>query len=147
MFRAGDIKPENFAFGDTARGANSLKLLDFGLSRSFKGGKGIQKRAGSPYYVAPEVLTSKTYDQNCDAWSMGVLAYFTMTGRVPFTGTSRRKVFDKIIHGTYCKKLLQTASDSAVDFIDRLLVVDPRQRMSIEEASRHDWLQDHGAAA
>jgi serine/threonine protein kinase len=137
-----DIKPENFAFGCASGEVSSLKLLDFGLSRSFAGGQYLNRRAGSPYYVAPEVLTEKTYDHNCDAWSMGVLAFFSLTGRVPFSGPDRQTVFSRIKTGCYdqASPLLDFASDSAQDFIQRLLIVDPTERMTVEDALKHEWM-------
>jgi len=56
-----DLKPENFLFGSKDDNA-SLKLIDFGLSRFYQDNVAMKTRAGTPYYLAPEVL-EKQYDE------------------------------------------------------------------------------------
>lgn len=60
-----------------------LKIIDFGLSKRQIGNKKLQTIAGTPYYMAPEVLDGR-YDSKCDVWSMGVLLYVFMSGYLPF---------------------------------------------------------------
>jgi calcium-dependent protein kinase len=140
-----DIKPENFAYVSADCAPESLRLLDFGLSRSFKGGKPIQYRAGSPHYVAPEVLSNGPYDQQCDAWSLGVLSFFTLTGQVPFQGSNMENIFDNIQNSSVPAAPLQDSklcSDAARDFVSRLLVKDAAGRMTVGEALKHDWMSE-----
>jgi calcium-dependent protein kinase len=56
--------------------------------------------AGTPYYMAPEVLDGN-YDNKCDIWSLGVLLYVLMSGYLPFQGGSRNEVFAKIAGAKY----------------------------------------------
>jgi calcium-dependent protein kinase len=51
--------------------------------------------AGTPYYMAPEVLKGK-YGMPCDVWSTGVLLYLLLSGTLPFSGESKPIIFDKI---------------------------------------------------
>ena len=62
--------------------ANKVKLIDFGLSKQ---GDILKTKLGTPYYVAPEVLTGR-YSMKCDVWSAGVITYMLLTGEPPFSG-------------------------------------------------------------
>lgn len=79
-----DIKPENIMYDSKENG--TVKFIDFGLACQFKEG-GDQEVAGTPYFIAPEVLSGK-YDFKCDTWSMGVVIYLLLTGDMPFDGNN-----------------------------------------------------------
>jgi calcium/calmodulin-dependent protein kinase I len=51
-----------------------IKIADFGFSKNF-GEEKLMTSCGSPGYVAPEVLTSESYDKSVDMWSVGVIIY------------------------------------------------------------------------
>ena len=73
-----DIKPQNFLFSDHTR--NVIKLIDFGLGKSFVHCNELKTVCGSPLYVAPEVIKSigngqNVYNEKCDNWSLGVTFY------------------------------------------------------------------------
>lgn len=91
-----DIKPENIMLTK----ADELKLIDFGLSKRQVGNKKLKTIAGTPYYMAPEVLEGQ-YDSKCDTWSLGVLLYVFMSGYLPFQGDNRNQVFDKIAKANF----------------------------------------------
>lgn len=68
-----DLKPENFIFSTKEPIEKSiLKIIDFGLSCSYKPDQVLTTKAGTPYYVAPQVLAGK-YDHLSDLWSCGVI--------------------------------------------------------------------------
>ena len=75
-----DLKLENFLF-ETEEEDSELKLIDFGLSQYFKPNEVFHRTVGTPYYVAPEVLTA-SYTHSCDIWSVGVIAYMLLSGRL-----------------------------------------------------------------
>merc|ERR1719334_1449185 len=81
-----DLKPENFLFmtKDPIE-SNYLKIIDFGLSCKFSPDKVMETKAGTPYYVAPQVLSGK-YDHQSDIWSCGVIMYVLLCGYPPFFG-------------------------------------------------------------
>lgn len=91
-----DIKPENIMLSKEGE----IKLIDFGLSQRTQGNKKLKSIAGTPYYMAPEVLDGQ-YDYKCDIWSLGVLLYVFMSGYLPFQGQNRNEVFNKISTGNY----------------------------------------------
>ena len=62
-----------------------IKLADFGTATFFIKNMPLTDVLGSPYYIAPEVLNG-VYDEKCDIWSTGVLAYILLCGKPPFFG-------------------------------------------------------------
>ena len=74
-----DIKPENIMLTKS----NNVRLVDFGLSKQRNSNKGHTEIAGTPYYMAPEVIGGK-YKEKADIWSLGVLLYVLMSGYLPF---------------------------------------------------------------
>lgn len=73
-----------------------LKLIDFGLSKRIIGfHSALHTVAGTPYYMAPEVITGN-YTESCDIWSLGVLLYVLVSGYLPFKGENRKMIFLKI---------------------------------------------------
>ena len=82
-----DLKPENILL-ETERDINDIKLIDFGTAkRFFKDEHGntipFSKKEGTTAYMAPEVIKDD-YNEKCDIWSIGVIAYILLTGRQPF---------------------------------------------------------------
>jgi calcium-dependent protein kinase len=138
-----DLKPENFLFqSKDAILGNTLKLIDFGLSFSFKDGQPMSTRAGTPYYVAPQVLQGK-YDHQCDTWSCGVIMYILLCGYPPFYGQSDQEVLQKVKHGhvTFSSDW-RHVSDDAKDLVRNLLRMSPKDRFTAEQALEHTWVKD-----
>lgn len=67
-----------------------LQVTDFGLSQSTNADTDYSVM-GSPYYVAPEVLTRQLYSPSCDVWATGILVYKMLCGRVPFPNEEKIK--------------------------------------------------------
>jgi len=63
-----------------------VKLIDFGFSHvSVQGEAKLQGYAGTPYYIAPEIIKDEKYGSKCDIWSLGILTYKLISGEYPFT--------------------------------------------------------------
>lgn len=152
-----DIKPENFMFLDRAPGS-PLKAIDFGISVFCQPGQYIDVRAGTPIYIAPEVLRMH-YTLSADIWSLGIVAYQLLTGRLPFSGEEgqevseeymAKKVFDnkEVFRAVLFAELdyesppWDTLSDAARDFVQSCLQRDEKLRPSAEQLLEHPWLQD-----
>lgn len=124
---------------------DEIKLIDFGLSKQQdqKGKKLLKTVCGTPYYIAPEVLNSKKYDTQCDNWSMGVLLYVLMSGYLPFQGR-RAEVFQKITNGRWHMNHAEfkTVSSECKDLISKLLVNDPKDRLTAKAALKHPWFEN-----
>jgi len=140
-----DLKPENLLLTDSTEGA-VVKITDFGLSKIFSddaAGEVVMKTAcGTPGYVAPEVLMHETYSSQVDLWSIGVIVYILLCGFPPFYGDNDAQMFRKIKAGTFkfLSPYWDPISQEAKDFVARLLVVDPKKRLTCEQALRHKWL-------
>ena len=115
-----DLKPENIMYD----GDDGIKIIDFGLSKSFVDGS-MHTVAGTPLYLAPEVLTGN-YGQECDCWSLGVVMYVILSGYLPFPGRNSAEIYEKVKSGqfTFDHEEFASVSDSAKDLISKLLTVD-----------------------
>ena len=135
-----DIKPENILL--KKKGTMELKLADFGLSKMFDATVRMQTTCGSPGYVAPEVLTDDMYGREVDMWSVGVIAYVLLSGFPPFYSENIKELFQQIMIAKYDfpPQYWDSVSDSAKDFVRKLLVRNPGSRMSASQALEHPWL-------
>jgi calcium/calmodulin-dependent protein kinase (CaM kinase) II/calcium/calmodulin-dependent protein kinase I len=96
--------------------------------------------------VAPEILERKRYDTQCDLWSLGVIVYILLGGYSPFDERDQNILFDRIRAGDYVfhKEFWDPISDEAKDFIESLLEVNPRKRLTAAEALEHEWMTTSG---
>jgi len=137
-----DLKPENLlCSGDGADMV--IKIADFGLSKVFNEGDQLKTSCGTPDYAAPEVIKMEgEYGKEVDMWAVGVITYVLLCGYPPFYSENQTELFDQIMNAEYAfnDPEWSTVSDNAKDFIKRLLVVEPSERMTAEQALEHDWI-------
>jgi serine/threonine protein kinase len=89
-----DIKPENMLI---ARGG-SLRITDFGLAMAVRGqGKfgGASSHSGTPQFASPEQLLGERVDVRSDLYSLAAVAYYSLLGTPPFTGTTPEAILAK----------------------------------------------------
>lgn len=144
-----DLKPENLLYADMGDEA-PLKLADFGLSKIIDQDVSMKTVCGTPGYCAPEVLCGKPYCKAVDMWSVGVITYILLCGFEPFyDDRGDNYIYKKIIRADYAfiSPWWDDISDSAKDFIDRLLVTDPKKRLCAEGALHHPWVREENSAA
>jgi len=150
-----DIKPENFLVEDSADSDQiSVKMGDFGLAK-FLGEKTVaQTLCGTPQYLSPEVIhyaQMHTSDMDCrcdtngygkpvDIWSLGCVIFILLAGYSPFNGESDILTCNYKMH----PKRWNTVSLCAKDLVQRMLVVDPKKRYTVEECLKHEWLTTDG---
>jgi serine/threonine protein kinase len=103
----------------------------------------VVKMLKAPFFVSPEILMRQAYDQMSDMWSVGCIVFLLLSGNLPFMGRSQKELFRKIVSGKYefddddwCD-----ISDDAKDLVNKLLVLDPDNRLNASEALRHKWLK------
>lgn len=131
-----DIKPENLLLGHKG----DLKIADFGWSvhepTSMR-----TTLCGTLDYLPPEMVQGKPHTKNVDLWSLGVLCYELLVGRAPFVATNYDDTYKKIIKVDY--KLPDHVSKAAAHFISKLLVLNPQQRLPLDQVLMHPWIIAH----
>jgi len=135
-----DLKPENLLLrGDDD---TDVMLSDFGLSKIINQATMMETACGTPYYVAPEVLSAQGYDKEVDLWSVGVITYLLLCGFPPFYGETLPEVFEQIMKADYDfpDPYWTDISKDAKDFISKLLVVDSKKRLTAKQAMQHSWI-------
>jgi len=139
-----DLKPENFLFTTKENIEKThLKVIDFGLACKFTDGQVLTTKAGTPYYVAPQVLAGK-YDQASDLWSLGVIMYVLLCGYPPFYGETDADVLAKVRLGNFSFNAAdwKSVSEDAKNLIRMLLKMNPRDRYTAEQALNHVWVRN-----
>uniref|UniRef100_A0A8C5KE23 Serine/threonine-protein kinase 17A n=1 Tax=Jaculus jaculus TaxID=51337 RepID=A0A8C5KE23_JACJA len=140
-----DLKPQNILLTSEAP-LGDIKIVDFGLSRIVKNSEELREIMGTPEYVAPEILSYDPISMATDMWSIGVLAYVMLTGVSPFLGDNKQETFLNIsqMNLSYSEEEFDGVSESAIDFIKRLLLKKPEDRATAEECLKHPWLSGRG---
>ena len=129
-----DLKPENLLIDSK----NNLKIADFGLSNIYKHNELLSTACGSPCYAAPEMLAGdKYFGLSADIWSSGIILYTMLCGRLPFEDKDNEVLYKKIQEGNF--KIPEFLSDNAKDFLQKVLVVDPKKRYNILQIKKHPW--------
>lgn len=114
----------------------------------------LKRPVGSPSYAAPEVVLEKTFNQNSDLWSVGVVLYILLQGYLPYPHLQRKKwrefEWDDYIseeNDPFCYEGdWEDISPSAKAFTKALLEVDPAKRLTVEETFAHPWFAEQGYA-
>jgi len=144
-----DLKPENFLFQtkDPIE-KNTLKIIDFGLSCKFTPDQVLTTKAGTPYYVAPQVLAGK-YDQSSDMWSCGVIMFVLLCGYPPFYGENDADVLSKVRLGNFSFNASdwKNVSEDAKNLIRMLLKMNPKDRYTAQQTLNHEWIKNKAPKA
>ena len=129
-----DLKPENLLLTDKKQ----VKLIDFGLSNSYKKGEYLNTHCGSPIYAAPEMLDDKKYNPiMTDIWSIGIILYYMVTNRTPFEGNDAGEIFKQAKNGKISYP--DNMSKDCKDMLKKLLTPDPKKRIKIQDIKKHPF--------
>lgn len=96
-------------------------------------------RAGTPYYISPEVLDGN-YDESCDIWSAGVILYILLSGIPPFYGNTDPEILDMVRKGAFTFNIpeFKGVSDQAKDLITKM-ICKPNIRIKASDVLKHPW--------
>ena len=132
-----DIKPENILLDKDY----NVKLCDYGWASYLSKGQFCSAYCGTPEYVSPEVIKKYPYNEKVDIWGIGVLIFELVFGYPPFTSNFNEDRFNNIKEGkiNWPKDL----NDMELkDLIEKILKVNPKDRISLDEIEKHQWLFD-----
>lgn len=130
-----DLKAENIFYSGMM-----IKIGDFGFSTVSKIGACLNTFCGSPPYAAPELFKDEHYEGRfVDIWAIGILIYFMVTGVMPFRADTVGKLKKCIIEGNFT--IPSFVADSCQYLIKNLLKRPPKERLSLEEIGKSDWLE------
>lgn len=140
-----DLKLENLLLDKH----KNVIISDFGFVNSYNKDKNdlMKTSCGSPCYAAPElVLTQAPYEgRRVDTWSLGVILYAMLAGYLPFDDDPENEDGSDIVrlYHYICKTPLtfpEYISPLARDLLRKIIVPDPKKRITIKNIKNHPWL-------
>lgn len=141
-----DLKPENILLVGASN--TDIKISDFGLARMSKDFPARFPRAtsicGSDFYLAPEVIKQEEYGREIDVWALGVITYCVLSGSLPFFNSVLHKLYRQIVERDigFPDTPWRNVSKGGVDFVLRLLRVQPGERPTMDAALSHPWIAE-----
>jgi len=142
-----DLKPENILF--RTRATKDLIIIDFGDAKIIEDEGLYDDFVGTAFYLAPECIRNrKGWElKKTDIWTIGIIAYVMLTGRPPFYGRDNRAILRKILRAKINWKTRKRCkiSSSAKHFVEWLLMKDPKERPTADQALQHRWLKGNAA--
>ena len=136
-----DLKPENLLLNSD----EELKIIDFGLSnyKTKENNYVLKTPCGSPCYASPEMILGKKYDGfGIDIWSTGIILYAMLCGYLPFEegqGENKNELLFKNIVKCKLEYPEQFVGKSAKNLLEKIIVRDPKERITINEIKRHPF--------
>lgn len=132
-----DLKAENVLFAQDG----TVKVGDFGFSTLSRTHDLLNTFCGSPPYAAPELFQDKHYvGTKVDIWALGVLLYFMLIAKMPFTGDTIPVLQKSILKGNF--SLPSRLSEDSKTLIKGILTQDPTERYNIDDIISSMWMGD-----
>lgn len=92
-----NIKPENILMTKDTDDTE-IKLIGFSLAKILHGNDKLSEFAGTLHYCSPEILRHEAHSFEADVWAIGVVAYFILSGNLPFDGENSSTLTHNIIN-------------------------------------------------
>ncbi|XP_041042282.1 calcium/calmodulin-dependent protein kinase type IV [Carcharodon carcharias] len=137
-----DLKPENLLYASPTPDA-LLKIADFGLSKIADDQVTMKTVCGTPGYCAPEILQGCVYGPEVDMWSVGVITYILLCGFEPFYDErGDQYMYKRILNCDYdfVSPWWDEVSVNAKDLVKKLILLDPKKRLTTYQALQHPWV-------
>ncbi|OHT02943.1 Calcium/calmodulin-dependent protein kinase type 1 [Tritrichomonas foetus] len=131
-----DIKPENFLITK----ALDVKIIDFGLSKGSIDNV-FCTTCGTLVYSSPERILGHQYTSSADVWSLGIILYAMINGELPFYSENNQTLVIKILKEDP-KIWPKKNSESFVDLLNKFLKKNFEERITLQEAVIHPWIND-----
>lgn len=137
-----DIKPENIMLKEK-NDLNSLKIIDFGLTKTLAPNEKLAEGMGTITFVAPEVIQRNPYNKAVDVWSIGVVLYYLLSGNLPFDDENDDTIAKKIVYSDpgYPEEFFGGRSEMCKDLISKCLEKKPEKRITIDELLDSYWIK------
>jgi len=134
-----DIKTDNVLIGDNGE----IKLADFGFAVQLTEQKQKRKTViGTPYWMAPEIISNKEYGKEVDIWSLGIMIMEMAEGEPPFIKLPQGKALFLITtQGPPPLKKQKTWSENFKHFLSLCLQLEPDRRANAESLMNHPFLK------
>ena len=137
-----DLKLDNILMTSDDDDAD-IRILDFGLGKIIGPGEKCSEPYGTVLFCAPEIILKQPYTKNVDSWSIGVITYILLFGKIPFCDESKIKIRELIVSSkpAYKGYGFPHVSEYAINFVQKFLNKNQDKRMTVQQALSHKWFQ------